>query len=80
LPALEVLGHRLGPACDHEPDSGAYRLWHRVRIGRAFGTEEIEVDGRPVADPSRVPRLTTWLSIRALPGRTTRIRDLDLSW
>jgi hypothetical protein len=80
LPALEVLGHRLGPPCDHEPDSSAYRLWHRVRIRRSGGAEEIEVDGRPVADPSRIPRPATWLSIRALPGRTTRIRDLDLSW
>jgi bla regulator protein blaR1 len=80
LPALEVLGHKLGPACDHEPASGAYRLWHQVRIRRSAGTEDLEVDGRPVADPSRPPKLSTWLSIRALPGRTTRIRDLEMSW
>jgi hypothetical protein len=80
LPALEVLGHRLGPPCDFGPGPGAYRLWHRVRISRLGGAETVEVDGLPVADPARVPRSLTWLTIRPLPGRTTRIRDLDLSW
>ncbi len=80
LPVLEVLGHRLGPPCDHEPDSGAYRLWHRVRIRRSAGAEEVEVDDRPVADPARPAKPAPWLTIRPLPGRTTRIRDLDLSW
>ena len=76
----QVLGHHLGPPCDHETATPVYRLWHKVRIRRAGGTEEVEVDGAPVADPSRSPRLATWLSIRPLPGRTTRVRDLDLSW
>ncbi len=80
LPGIEVLGHRLGPTVDLDPTRTAYRLWHRVRITRAGGSEGVEVDDRPLAiDPSPA-RLAPWLTIRLSPGQTTRIRDLELEW
>jgi BlaR1 peptidase M56 len=80
LPGIEVLGHRLGPIADFDPTRTAYRLWHRVRITRAGGSEVVEVDGRPQAADPGPARLAPWLTIRPSPGQTTRIRDLDLDW
>jgi len=82
LPALEVLGHRLGPAAEADagPSREAFRLWHRVEIRRVGGREEIRVDGLPVDPRGRPRKPAFWLAIRPARGRATRIRDLDLSW
>ena len=80
LPGVEVLGHRLGPTVDLDPSREVYRLWHRVRIRRLDGPEVVEVDDRPMASPPGPARPATWLTIRPLPGQTTRIRDLELYW
>jgi BlaR1 peptidase M56 len=80
LPGIEVLGHKLGEASNLNPSPSGYRLWHRVRITRAEGSEIVEVDGWP---PSKGPghtKLSPWLTIRPSPGRTTRVRDLSLDW
>jgi hypothetical protein len=80
LPGIEVLGHRLGVVPDPDPSRTAYRLWHRVRITRLGGSEDVEVDGRPLPHDPGPARLAPWLTIRPSPGRTTRIRDLELDW
>ena len=70
---LEVLGHRLGPTLEVD------RLWHRVEIHRADGSETVEVDARPPGS-SKPTKLASWLTIRPSPGWTARIRDLVLHW
>jgi hypothetical protein len=82
LPSIEVLGHKLGVARDDDvdPSQTAYRLWHRVRIIRAEGSESVEVDGQPLPLEPGPARLAPWLTILPPRGRTTRIRDLELDW
>lgn len=80
LSELEILGYRLDSRRTNSRRKDA-PLWHRVTLQRsADGTEAIQVDGRPldgVAAP--VPTVTT-LTIRPIPQKTTRLRDLHLSW
>jgi bla regulator protein blaR1 len=80
LPSMEVLGHRLGPTSLLDPTRQVYRLWHRVQIRRVDGSEAVQVDDRPVLSNPKTTRLAPWLTIRPLPGQTTRIRDLQLDW
>ncbi len=80
LPALEVLGHRLGTPDGGRPPSPDDRTWHRVRIVRSAGREEVLVDDRPVVDPARPTRPAPWLTIRPSPGQVARIRELELTW
>jgi beta-lactamase regulating signal transducer with metallopeptidase domain len=80
LPLLEVLGHRLGPTAIPEAGRLVYRLWHRVQIRRIQGDEFVEVDGQSLLSVSHPSPLASWLTIRPLPGQSTRIRDLRLEW
>ena len=80
LPALQVLGHKLGPALDPGGSSGAYRLWHQVRIQRTAGAEEIEVDGKPVADSSRMPKLFNLALDPRAPGTHHPDTGSELTW
>ncbi len=80
LSRLEVLGHPLGPVVELDPARPVYRLWHRVQIRRAGSSEVVLVDDRPVLEGARPPNAASWLTIRPLPGQSTRIRELELSW
>jgi BlaR1 peptidase M56 len=82
LPTLEVLGHRLGSPAALQLDSTrtVYRLWHRVEIRRIGGVETVLVDNLPIAPEAKIAKLNTWLTMRASPGQTLRLRDLELLW
>ena len=70
LPGIEVLGHKLGVPPNLDPSRTAYRLWHRVRIARAGGSEAVR--GRRPADlprPRPEPKLAPWLTIRPRQAR-----------
>ncbi len=80
LPGIEILQHRLGSTDARVAPMPVYRLWHKVLIRRREGRDEVEVDGRPIARSGEAGRPATWLTIRAISGRTTRIRDLAIAW
>ncbi len=82
LPHLEILGHRLGPGAGAvaDPSREASRPWHLVEIRRVGAGEDVRVDGLPIPSRVRPHKLALWLTIRPPRGRSTRIRDLDLSW
>jgi len=80
LSEIEMLGHKLGEPRELDPGRSAYRLWHRVKIIRASGHEQVEVDGQSRPAGSGPSRPATWLTIQTPAGRTTRLRDLELIW
>jgi BlaR1 peptidase M56 len=82
LPTLEFLGHHLGPpaSIDLDPTRTVYRLWHPVEIRRIGGSETVKVDNQALPPEPKLTKLSTWLTMRALPGQTIRLRDLELLW
>ena len=84
LGSLEILGYRLGPTLMVDPPlpaNPARANWRRVEIVRAAGgLEAVHVDGSQIVPTHRPANPPLWLTIRPVPGRTTRVRDLHLTW
>ncbi len=83
LGEIEILGYRLGPSIGSRPvESGPGRsAWRRVEILRkSGGIEVVFVDGIRIRITPQPPNRASWLTIRPVPGRTTRLRRLNLTW
>jgi len=83
LSGMEILGYRLTPSVSKnlpQPDSKR-SAWRRVEIRRELGGfEAVHVDGTEIVAPRGPSKPASWLTIRPIPGRTTRLRDLNLVW
>lgn len=83
LRSLEVLDHPLAavrPFAAPERDQGGL-AWRLVEVVRdAQGLVSVRVDGATVVGPHLPARMATRLSIRTLPGRSTRFREIHLTW
>ena len=83
LRTLEILGHRLGgePTTGPPPVPPADPTWHRVEIIRTIDSpDSVRVAGKPLTPPDRRALAPATLTIRPIPHRLTRLRDLHLSW
>ncbi len=83
LAEIEILGYRLGPSI--EPSSPPHlrgkSSWRKVEIFReAEGSEAVYVDGTQIHNTTPPAAPASWLTIRPVPGRTTRLRSLTLTW
>ena len=83
LGSLEILGYRLGPLPEtrSNPTVQTGSAWRRVEIVRqSGGLEAVHIDGTQVVSTHRPSNPASWLTIRPIPGRTTRLRDLRLTF
>ncbi len=83
LADMEILEYRLWvpgngqPAPVSKPRTG----WRHVEIVReSGGAEEVRIDGQLAVASHRPAQPASWLTIRPIPGRITRLRDLQLTW
>ena len=83
LGGMEILGYRLSPSAPmlpYQPDSKR-SAWRRVEIRRELGGfEAVRVDGAEIVAARGPSKPASWLTIRPIPGRITRLRDLNLVW
>jgi hypothetical protein len=80
LPRIEVLGHPLGSNEGRSPSGSTEPAWWRGKIVRADGAEQVEVSGRVLGSGPGSSRLSTWLTIRPVPGQATRFREIAIAW
>ena len=79
LAQMEILGYRLEPVADATPADRS--PWRQVEIIRdAHGREAVRIDGQLTVDRHHPAEPAAWLTIRPIPGRTTRLRHLELTW
>ena len=80
LPRIEVLGHPLGSFGKEIASGPTEPAWRQARIIRADGAEQVEVAGRPLGSGPGAFRLSTWLTVRPIPGQATRFREIAIAW
>ena len=83
LDRLEILGYPLGPTRqpNRARDQAGGDAWRRVEITRdPGGLEAVHVDGEQVGVTRRPGRPAAWLTIKPIPSKTTRLRNLHLTW
>ena len=79
LGRMEILGYRLEPILDSRETK--HSAWRQVEIVRdSQGRESVRVDGRLTVASHHSADPASWLTIRPIPGRLTRVRHLELIW
>ena len=83
LVEMEILGYRLDPPPMAKPVLGnqASSPWRRIEIVRdAQAQEMVRVDGQLIVSSHQPDQPASSLTIRPIPGRITRLRQLELTW